>query len=318
MRNEAWVLEAFLTHCSSWADHIIIADQHSSDGSREIALRFPKVTLVDNPRVEMDMSFARNLLFQAVDKIEGDKIVFALDADEFLSEGFSETSDWKKILCSTPNKIFSFRWLNLINDYRHAFGEDMTFMEWACHLDPKTSLSSLYQQCEARAIHESRIPCIDKAEYIHVEEIVFVHLGKLCKARCESKGLLYQVNSVDKLDNPVSSITLYRAYHDEPLTRVLDREVAIESADGDNLSYLVDVTDNGQHYIDEMAAIFRREGFRKFRWLCIWDSPSLAEAGINYRPPFAARLLHAYLRATQKHRSSFWVRAVDKILKMVV
>ena len=53
VRNEAWVLEAFLTHCSSWADHIIIADQHSTDGSREIAQQFPKVTLIDNPTDEI-------------------------------------------------------------------------------------------------------------------------------------------------------------------------------------------------------------------------------------------------------------------------
>ena len=39
VRNEAWVLDAFLTCTSSWADYIILADQHSDDGTREIAAK---------------------------------------------------------------------------------------------------------------------------------------------------------------------------------------------------------------------------------------------------------------------------------------
>ena len=48
VRNEAWVLRAFLTATSLWADKIIIADQMSTDGSREICKEFPKVILLDN------------------------------------------------------------------------------------------------------------------------------------------------------------------------------------------------------------------------------------------------------------------------------
>ena len=36
VRNEAWVLHAFLKTTSTWADFIIIADQMSTDGSRDI------------------------------------------------------------------------------------------------------------------------------------------------------------------------------------------------------------------------------------------------------------------------------------------
>ena len=39
VRNEAWVLHAFLKATSLWADHIIIADQMSTDGSRDIYIR---------------------------------------------------------------------------------------------------------------------------------------------------------------------------------------------------------------------------------------------------------------------------------------
>ena len=42
VRNEAWVLHAFLKTTSTWADFIIIADQMSTDGSRDIYKQYEK------------------------------------------------------------------------------------------------------------------------------------------------------------------------------------------------------------------------------------------------------------------------------------
>ena len=53
VRNEAWILKAFLSATSLWADIIIIADQMSTDGSREIARQFPKVKLLENNRSDI-------------------------------------------------------------------------------------------------------------------------------------------------------------------------------------------------------------------------------------------------------------------------
>lgn len=35
-RNEAWVIRAFLESTTRWADYVIICDQMSTDGTREI------------------------------------------------------------------------------------------------------------------------------------------------------------------------------------------------------------------------------------------------------------------------------------------
>ena len=53
VRNEAWILPAFLKATSLWADYIIIADQMSTDGSRDIYPQFEKVIVVDNTNNEM-------------------------------------------------------------------------------------------------------------------------------------------------------------------------------------------------------------------------------------------------------------------------
>src|SRR5207247_9635192 len=54
VRNEAWILERFLSVTSRFADHIIVADQRSSDGSRAICSRYPNVTVIDNPTDEFN------------------------------------------------------------------------------------------------------------------------------------------------------------------------------------------------------------------------------------------------------------------------
>ncbi|MFX4883847.1 glycosyltransferase family 2 protein, partial [Acinetobacter baumannii] len=48
IKNEAWILKTFLEVTSFFADHIIIADQGSTDESRDIALSFEKVILIPN------------------------------------------------------------------------------------------------------------------------------------------------------------------------------------------------------------------------------------------------------------------------------
>ncbi len=318
MRNEAWVLEAFLTCTSSWADFIILADQHSDDGSREIAARFEKVVFVDNDATEMNQAAARLLLFKEVDKIPGDKIVMALDADEFLSEGFDKTEGWRRILNSKPNELFCFRWLNLYGDFSHAI-PDTGFMEWGCHFSPNIRISDLYYQCEKRAVHEMRVPCVSEVSYVEIPDIRFVHLARLNLTRQKNKEDFYQVSSVAKLKKSFSAVSAYRQYHHTNLLwKELDQEVFlyIKGTEGDAKS-LVRMDDYGRYYIDEMKAIFRRDGIEKYLKLDIWDNPYLNAAGICPKIPLKYKWLHSYFRKTQDKSNQKLVKLIDKLLKFI-
>ena len=319
VRNEAWVLDAYLTCTSSWADYIILADQHSTDGSREIAAKYEKVILVDNNASEMNQAAARLLLFQEVDKIAGDKIVFALDADEFLSEGFEKTEGWKRIINSNSNEIFCFKWLNLYGDYGHALPETGS-MEWACHFEPSMSIAEEYDRCERRAVHEMRVPClpIERAQYVEIDDIKFVHLSFLNQIRTRNKQDFYQVSTLAKLTERKSAVTMFRTYHKiQPTANLLDKEVVLYCKDkqGFSANELVRNDDIGQYYLDEMLAIFKREGLGKILKLDIWDNPYLKAAGINPKLPLRIKLLHWYLRKTQNVADKKAVKFVDKILK---
>lgn len=317
VRNEAWVLEAFLAHCSSWADHIIIADQYSTDGSREIYAKFPKVTLIDNPTREWVEYKCRARLLEEAQRIPGDKIIFGLDADEFLSEGFEKTEGWRRIVESQPNEIFCFKWFNLYGDFLH--GEIAgNGAEWAAHYAEDMDIANEYLQLEKHAVHCQRVPCIENANYMAIDDIKFVHLGSLNHQRVRNKLDFYQVVNIDKNPDKANPVSLYRAYtsaiqHNAPH---LDSAVQIRQAgSGTDLRPLIRTSDNGQHYIDEMVTIFNREGIRKFQSLCIWDNLDLINAGITFAPPLYIRLLHNYLKDTQHIQHITIIRIIDKLIK---
>ncbi len=320
VRNEAWVLDAFLTCTSSWADIIILADQHSEDGTREIATKYEKVILVDNNLPEMNQSAAREILFKEVDKIDGDKIVFALDADEFLSDRFENTEGWRRIMHSKPNEIFCFKWLNLYGDYSHTVPDD-GFMEWAIHFSPEISIAEEYDNCEKRSVHEMRVPCLatSRASYILIDDIRFVHLARLNLARQKNKEAFYQVSSVAKLQKRMSAVGLFRCYNG-PQSQIstLDKDAILYvQNDNSDARNLVQMGDVGQYYIDEMVKIIQRDGYKNYLKIDMWDNPYLIKAGLNPRVPLRFRLLHSYLRRTKNRTESWAVRLMDKLLRRV-
>ena len=320
VRNEAWVLDAFLTCTSSWADHIILADHHSEDNTREIAQKYEKVILIDNPTFEWYESECRARLLEEACKIPGDKIIFGLDADEFLSEGFEKTESWQKIIHSKGNEIFCFNWLNLFDDFSTVEYTNMHF-EWAAHFDETVDVVGEFKQLETHAVHASRIPCIatDRCSYVNVDDFWVVHLAKLNHQKVRQKTDFYQVTCVDKNKEKASAINMYRVYskyYPDKLVHVDTPVKLCRLGEPTDFSGLVQTADYGKHYVDEMVRVFQREGTAKFAKLCIWDNPYLKTAGVNPRLPLRYRALHWYLRKTQKVSDKTIVKLIDKTLKL--
>lgn len=322
VRNEAWVLEAFLTCTSSWADYIIIADHHSTDGSREIALRFPKVILIDNPCNEWVEYECRARLLEEAAKIKGDKIIFGIDADEFLSEGFDKTEGWRRIINSEPNEIFFFDWLNLYDNFYTA-AVQKCYGEWAAHYSADTDFVSIYRQTEHNSVHASRIACLDghQCPYTAIEDIKFVHLAKLNHNRNQNKMDFYQVVNIDKNPNKANPVTMYRAYNDyypENLIHI-EHDIKLYCAGSEEYcNHLVRESDNGQHYIDEIAQIIEREGEKKFAELGIWDNPDIIAKVTPPKRNVFIKAIMRYLKATQPYHRNNVIHLVDGFLKRLV
>src|SRR6266513_1643562 len=85
VKNEEWIIEKFLACTSLWADHIILADQGSTDRTTEIAKNFSKVVLIKNYDEQFNEHFRQQLLVDKAREFPGKKLLIALDADEFFT-----------------------------------------------------------------------------------------------------------------------------------------------------------------------------------------------------------------------------------------
>lgn len=317
VHNDAWVLRAFLEATSLWADYIIVVDRMSTDGSREIAQGYPKIILIDDNRKKMDQSATRRLLFEAARKIDGDKLLFVLDADEFLTGDFVNTDDWKKILNSKPGDSFCWRWMNLKRN-------DVT----------KYSITQYYYWCvhESEAfwddvfsdhfMHEWRLqwpPKADKSQEFLLNDFYSIHLARAHRLRQRNKDRFCQVSAIQKFPKK-SRVTLYRQYHSEEVLDYLEVPQDIfhfYEKNGLNIWDYVNLNDDGEYYTSKIIDCFQRNGMKEYALLDIWDEDWMKRNGLKDPRNVFQRLLLGYLHKTNLYADSIWVRCVDKIFKQI-
>ena len=316
VRNEAWILRAFLEATSLWADYIIIADQMSDDGSREIVRDYPKVILVENDREEMNMAATRRLLFEESRKIKGDKILFALDADEFLSGDFINTSDWHKIMNSHPDDSFCWKWMNLKKGDKSQFSTFQHYY-WAVHESDVLWCGKFPD----KFIHEWRLPWSPKADESHTfycDDFCSIHLARLNELRQRNKERFYQVSTVGQ--NPkVSRIALFRQYHSEDKLEYFkvpeDSYQFYENRCLDIWTY-IDLNDEGAYYTDQILKHFKCDGLKKYALLDIWDKDWVSNNNVIDPRNGWQKMLLKYLKWTIPYQNGVWVRGIDKFLRL--
>ena len=314
VRNEAWILRAFLEATSLWADHIIIADQMSTDGSREIARSFPKVILVDNDRKEMHQAATRRLLFEASKRIPGKKVLLALDADEFLARDFVHFDDWRKILESQPNDAFCWRWMNLKKGDPREYSNHQHYY-WAVH----ESEEMWEGEFPDNFIHEWRLPWPPHARTINLDDLRSLHFARVNEARQRNKERFYQVSTL-ACRPTANPIKLFRQYHVE---EHLDYYPVPEDAycyyeeHGIDLWGLVDLQDEGEYYSSEILKFFGQKGARRFALLDIWDREWMEKNGVKDPRTWVHRLVQKYLFKSNDYRKRFMVKVIDKVLSSI-
>lgn len=315
--NEAWILPAFLKATSLWADYIIIADQMSTDGTRELYKQYPKVVVVDNPRKEMHQAATRRLLFDAAKKIEGDKILFALDADEFLSGNFPETKGWQTIINSEPGDVFKFRWMLLSADGKQYRRQVPVPYYWAVHVNDEVMNGSFPDNF----IDEWRLPWPEHVNHEYViDDINFLHFHDVNTRRQRNKTIYYQVLQYSHPTNIRGGIYFNRRYNQKksyvyfPLPE--DAYTYYESHHLDLWANL-NLNDEGKHYIDVVLNKIKEKGTNAFRKLDIWDEIAIMDHNLSDPRRPIDKLMHWYMRKTQKIADNIIIRCVDKLLKRI-
>jgi len=268
VRNEAWILDAFIRCASRWADLIIIADQSSRDETREIARRHPRVRLIGNASSDFNEPERQKLLIEAAREIPGPRILVALDADEFLSGNWKESPDWARILAAPPGTLFSLRWLNVFPDFSR--GSDNTYGLPCIYVDDGRKHRGL-------EIHSPRVPMAEGENPIVLNDLRLLHFNFSDPARLASKRRWYFC--LERIKFPEKSLIQiydkynYRDFHAQLPTVPLRTEWLQGLAEAGLTPEAIQKTDqDGLYWYDrEVAAWIEEYGKERFAFLPIWQ-----------------------------------------------
>lgn len=184
IKNEAWILDRFLTCASLWADYILLADENSTDGSAELAAKFPKARVIKNDSAGYDELYRQNLLLREARKIPGKKLFITLDADEFFTANVFESLEWQTILAAEEGTLVSFNWVNINPDFETCIVDSYP-MIWG-FMDDGT-------EHVGYKLHSQRVPFGPDAKLIHCKEIKVLHYAYVHPKRLQSKLDWYKV-----------------------------------------------------------------------------------------------------------------------------
>jgi hypothetical protein len=332
VRNEAWILDRFLSCASQWADHIIIADQGSTDGSREIACAFPKVILLDNSSDVYDEAARQNLLIQAARQFPGRRLLLALDADEMLTANCLRSDEWQALLQAQPGSVIRFQWANVLPGFESC---------WIPPQDRPFGFADDGSEHRGGPIHNVRIPVPAGAATVSFRDIKVLHYQYTDWQRMMSKQRWYQC--WEAINNPSHrAVGVYRQYHRtdaippetiHPLPSEWLRGYQQRGID------MTTVRDEGRSRFDEQTlGLFREYGLQKFRKVDIWDvdwQQIAEETGSSIdrtalRDPRSSidrtalrdprsrpeKLVHRWLGYTQCRYMSPDVRMIQRVLKV--
>jgi glycosyltransferase involved in cell wall biosynthesis len=216
VKNEAWNLGRFLTICETFADHIIVADQSSTDSSLEICNTYSKVHVVFNSSELFDEHHRVNLMLEkARSLVPGEKVIFCLDADEFLSANTFTSPEWKTILNAPLGTVFGFQRIEIFAFPHRMYSlKDFYFMRG--FIDDGSDY-------EGVAIHGNLVPVKTNSKYIHFNTIKILHYSSLRRKTSLAKLRYYSI-----LENICSSRDLLsrRKFYCEKFLEKFEQEQA--------------------------------------------------------------------------------------------
>jgi len=320
VKNEAWILERFLACASTWADHIIVADQQSTDGSREIARSFDKVTLIDNDTPAYDEQARQRLLIDAARAIpvSGQRVLIALDADEILTANWMSSPEWQSAINSDPGTVLGFRWVNVAPNVSGGWLDD--------DVKPFGYVDD-GRPHRGQKIHSPRVPVHQDSPWLTLEDVRVLHYQYANWDRMESKQRWYQC--WERIHNPDKRpITIYRQYNfmhaDVQQAQPLDDEW-LQGYEDRGIDMRGIESQSHYHWDRDVVEMLREHGAGAFEKIAIWDVDWTEKGramGLDVngevadpRDPFTQRV-HQWLRKTQAHHSNVLVRGAQKLLQL--
>lgn len=321
VKNEAWILERFLSVTSQFADRIIIANQNSTDETISICKKYPKVILIENKSEKYSEADRQLLLIQtARDLIQEHKIIFALDADEIIAANATKTQSWQTILNAQPGTVIFFEKPDLFLTTQQCIRTGI--LTPLGYVDDGT-------EHQPQLIHSVRIPMPEYAKRLHIHDIKVMHYALTRLDAQASKTRLYGViENVLGISNAISR--RYRYSSHQNYLQLGKLEPAPDEWFKDWEEQGIDMhTINKQKYYSydfEMLHYFHKYGLRRFWvediWRFDWEAcrqyaKSLGMSNIpDYPITKPPKFLNFFLDIMAKLYSNLtsWLRYVSNLL----
>jgi glycosyltransferase involved in cell wall biosynthesis len=267
VRNEAWILDRFLAVTSRVAERIVIADQQSTDESREICRRYPKVTLLENPSTEFNEAARQVLLLDAARaEVPLPRIILALDADEVLAADAPGSAGWARLRALPPGTVIGVERVDLLDRgdlcLRHGRRTALGYVDDGAPHRP-------------RAIHSRRIPSPEGASLVELPDVQVLHYARLRPSAVAAKARWYSA-----LENCLGTcpwaLKRRARYHEmmNPSGRAWtepSRPSWFEGWEALGIDMRSAREERFYWYDDEVLRLFQRWGARRF-WLDnLWD-----------------------------------------------
>jgi hypothetical protein len=276
VRNDAWVLEHSLACWSGFCDAIIISDQNSTDGSRAVYRKFPKVVVLDAARENAVAGLpqqARWRLLDAARNYDGKNLLWCTDADELTPPTLARSFFERHAEVLSERRVVECRFYNLWNSLTR-FRQDLS--AYGPRWKPMGFVDDRivdYPRGAVRPLHEPRMPIETGGTALRAEELPVLHLQWTMWQRNQMKQAWYRcIDFMDKRMtaaevNAFYSITLPEWYvRTEDLPDAWRRDITLPDA-------MVDC--QPAWHETEILGWFAERGVEFFEPLEIWHVPSL-------------------------------------------
>lgn len=198
VRNEAWILDSFLRACCVFADHVLIADQGSIDGSVARINGIPGVEVIQNTEMRYNEAERIQLLIGEARKQFGkDLILVALDADEIFINTEQSLREWERIRQLPSGTVLRFSKPDVLDEGGLALA-DMGCVWKLGYVDDGA-------EHQPQEIHAQRVPAPTGAPIYDATDIKFIHVNLIRKNAHRAKRRMYCV-----IENLRDTHPLYR------------------------------------------------------------------------------------------------------------
>lgn len=272
VKNEDWILEQFLTISSLFADCIIVADQNSTDLSREICKKFSKVIMISNSTVDFNEAERQTMLIEKARELfpASKRILFALDADELFSANcLNQEMVWEKIRELAPGTTIYIEKPDILNGHKRCARAKENYAALG-YVDDGYSH-------RPAAIHSTRVPVNPGGQKIYIDDLKILHFAHSRKNVQSAKLRFYSVLENAKNTKPFYRRRfIYNSFYKESL---MYPENAIEEVPEDWVSGWERMKINLCNFPEpiyswhdmEVLHFFKKFGYSRFYLDDIWE-----------------------------------------------